>query len=67
MFLRLNKEISIFNLYMRLRSNKEINRLISKGMSNNYLKLTFSELQFFKSKNLSPSQFLANSNSSRYN
>ena len=41
------------------RLRKEINRLLSKGMSNIYLKVTietFSKLQFSGFKNLSPGQ-----------
>ena len=43
------------------RLGKEINRLLSKGMSNIYLKVTietFSILRFSEFKKLSPGQFL---------
>ena len=50
---------------------KEINRLLSKGMSNNYLKVTkknrrSQKFDFLNLKNLSPVQFLGSSNSGRY-
>ena len=51
------------------RLRKEINRLLSKGMSNIYLKViieTFSKLRFPGFKNLSPGQLLGSSNSRRY-
>ena len=54
------------------RLRKEINRLLSRGMLNIYLKvfivekLTFSKLQFSRLKNLSPGEFFVNSNSRRY-
>ena len=51
--IRLCKEIN------KLR--KEMNRLLSKGMSNIYLKLTSQNFNFLNSKNLSPDQFLGSS------
>ena len=51
------------------RLRKEINRVLSKGMSNIYLKVTietFSKLRFSGFKNLSPGQFLGSSNSHRH-
>ena len=51
---------------------KEINRLLIKGMSNIYLKVTIKKnccsqiFDFLNLKNLSPSQFLGSSNSGRY-
>ena len=51
---------------------KEINRLLSKGMSNIYLKVTIEKkcctqnFDFLGLKSLSPVQFLWNSNSRRY-
>ena len=48
---------------------KEINKLLSKGMSNIYLKITietFSKLRFSGFKNFLPVQFFGNSNSRRY-
>ena len=53
-----------------LSSIKEINRLISKRMSNIYLKVTTEKnwrFQNLGSKNSSPGDFLGTSNSSRYN
>ena len=53
-------------------SIKEINRLISKGMSISYLKVTIEKnwrsqnFDFISLKNLSPGQFLGCSNSRRY-
>ena len=56
MFFHLIKEINMLR--------KEINRLLSKGMSNIYLKVTFEEknwrsqnFDFLSLKNLSPGQF----------
>ena len=57
---------------MFLNSIKGINRLISKGMSNIYLKVTIEKnwrsqnFDFLNLKNLSPGQFLGSSNSRRY-
>ena len=54
------------------RLRKEINRLLSKGMSNIYLKVTIEKnwrsqnFDFLSLKNLSPGQFLGSSNSRRY-
>ena len=52
------------------RSRKEINRLLSKGMSIIYLKVTklrrSQNLVFLGLKNLSPGQYLRSSNSSRH-
>ena len=46
------------------RLRKEINRLLSKKMSNIYLKVTIEKsLDFLNLENLSPSQFLGSSNS----
>ena len=51
---------------------KEINRLLSKGMLNIYLKVTFEKrwrtqnLDFPSSKSSSPSQSLGRSNTGRY-
>ena len=53
------------------RLRKEINRLLSKRMSNIYLKVTteknrrFQNLDFLSLKNLSPGQFSGSSNSRR--
>ena len=64
MFFSLIKEIN------RLR--KEINKLLSKGMWNSYLKVTIEKnrrsqnFNFLSLKNLSPGQFLESSNSRRY-
>ena len=52
---------------------KEINRLLSKGMSNIYLKVTIEkncrsqDFDFLSLKNLPPGQFLGSSNSRRNN
>ena len=57
---------------MFFSSIKEINRLISKGMSNIYLKVTIEKngcsqnFDFLRLKNLAPGQSLWSSNSSRY-
>ena len=64
---------------MVFNSNKEINRLrkearrlLSKGMSNVYLKVTIEKncysqnFDFLNLKNLSPGQFFGSSNSCRY-
>ena len=54
------------------RLRKEINRLISKGMSNIYLKVTVKKnwlsqnSDFLSLRNLSPGQFLESSSSCRY-
>ena len=54
------------------RLRKEINRLISKGMPNVYLKVTIEKswrsqnFDFRNLKDLLPGQFLGSSNSSRY-
>ena len=54
------------------RLRKEINRLLNKGMSNIYLKVTIEKIwrsqnfDFLGLKNLSPGQFLGSSNSRRY-
>ena len=54
------------------RLKKEINRLLSKGMSNIYLKVTIEKnwrsqnFDFLSLKNLSPGQFLGSPNSQRY-
>ena len=51
---------------------KEINRLLSKRMSNIYLKVTIEKnwrsqnFDFLSLKNLSPGQFLGSSNSRKY-
>ena len=53
---------------MFLGSNKEINRLISKGMSNICLIVPIEkDFDFLSLKNLFTCQFLANSNWRRYN
>ena len=56
----------LFNSIKELcRLRKEINRLLSKRMSNIYLKVTietFSNLGFSGLKRRSPGQFLASSN-----
>ena len=66
MFFNLIKEINrllsnVFNPIKEInRLRKEINRLLSKGISNIYLKVTietFSKLRFSGFKNLSPGQF----------
>ena len=55
------------------RLRKEINRLLSKGMSNIYLKVTIEKnwrsqnFDFLGLKNLSPGQFFGSSISCRYN
>ena len=52
-------ECSFNSIKETYRLRKEINRLLSKGMSNIYLKVTietFSKLQFSGFKNLSPGQ-----------
>ena len=52
-------ECSFNSIKETYRFRKEINRLLSKGMSNIYLKVTietFSKLQFSGFKNLSPGQ-----------
>ena len=57
---------------MFFSSVKEMNMLISKGMSNIYLKVTIEKnwhsqnIDFLSLKNLSPGQFLEGPNSSRY-
>ena len=57
---------------MLFSSIKGINRLISKGMSNIYLKVTIEKnwrsqnFDFLSLKNLSPGHFLESSNSQRY-
>ena len=57
---------------MFFSSMKGINRLISKGMSDIYLKVTIEKswlsqnLNFVNLKNLSPGQFFGSSNSHRY-
>ena len=57
---------------MFFSSFKGINRVISKGMSNIYLKVLiektwrFQNFDFLNLKNLSPGQFLGGSNSRRY-
>ena len=53
------------------RLRKEINKLLSKGMSNIYLKVTKKSLRsqnldFLNLKNLLPCQFLGSSNSRRH-
>ena len=54
------------------RLRKEIKRLLSKGMSNIYLKVAIEKnwcsqnFDFPSLKNLSPDQFLGSSNSHRY-
>ena len=56
----LSNAFNSINEINRLR--KEMNRLLSKGISNIYLKVTietFSKLRFFGFKNLSPAQFLS--------
>ena len=46
---------------------KETDRLLSKRMSNIYLKVTIEKnFDFLSLKNLSPGQFLASSSSERY-
>ena len=57
---------------MLFSSIKGINRLISKGMSNIYLKVTIEKnwrsqnFDFLSLKNLSPGHFLESSNAQRY-
>ena len=57
---------------MFFRSVKGINRLVSKGMSNIYLKVTIEKnwcsqnFHFQSLKTLSPGQFSGSSNSHRY-
>ena len=52
--------------------SKEIKRLLSKGMSNNYLEVTINKkrhtrnFDFLGLKNLSPGQFLESFNLRRY-
>ena len=67
--------IDVFNgcsLVQLNRLLKEINRLLSKEMSNIYLKVTIEKkwrtqnFDFISSKSSSPGQFLGSSNSSRY-
>ena len=53
------------------RLRKEINRLLSKGMSSIYLKVTIEKkrsqnFDFLSLRNLSPGEFLGSSNSRRY-
>ena len=57
---------------MFFSSIKEINRLINKGMSNSYLKVTVEQnwpsqnFDFLSLENLSLGQFWENTNTSRY-
>ena len=57
---------------MLFNSIKEINRLLRKGMSNIYLKVTIEKsgrsqnFDFLSLKNLFPGQFLSSYNSRRY-
>ena len=62
-----------FNSFRELnRLRKEINRLLSKEMSNVYLKVTIGKkwriqnFDFLRLKSLSPGQYLTRSNSRRY-
>ena len=62
-----------FNSFKEIKSlSKEINRLLSKGMSNIYLTVTFEKkwrthnFHFKSLKSSLPDQFLGNSNSRRY-
>ena len=49
------------------RLRKETNRLLGKGMSNIYLKVTIEKFSiFWVSKNLSQGQYMGGSNSHRY-
>ena len=67
---RLLSEGKFFNSITETnRLRKDTNRLLSKGMSNFYLKVTiatFSKLRFSGFKKFSPGQFLESSNSRRY-
>ena len=67
MFLEGERE-SDFNLIKEINKlRKEIDRLLSKRMSNIYLKVTIEKnFGFLSLKNLSPGQFLASSSSERY-
>ena len=57
-----------FNLIKGInRLRKEINRLLSKGISNIYLQVTIEKnFDFLSLKSLSAGQFLGNSNIRRY-
>ena len=51
---------------MFFSSIKWVNKLVSKGMSNIYVKVTIEKIDFRSLKNLSLGQLLESSNSSRY-